>query len=62
MWFSCIITSFKYTKFLGEADRYVEFGAIFPCTILCVLLAFNNQTSLNPVLFNFIMHWLVLST
>ena len=45
-WTSCLLTSFKYTKFLGEGDRYVEFGGIFPSTALCLMLSFININNL----------------
>ncbi|MBT5717341.1 MAG: hypothetical protein HOI70_10550 [Opitutae bacterium] len=46
MWSVCFLTSFKYTKFLGEADRYVEFGAIFPAIILTVCVGLQNYNNL----------------
>ena len=46
MWAACILTSFKYTKFLGEADRYIEFGAIFPAVVLSVCIGIYNQNNL----------------
>ncbi|MBT5379780.1 MAG: hypothetical protein HN675_05070 [Opitutae bacterium] len=46
---SFIATSFKYTKFLGEADRYMEFAGIFPSTLLFVILGLNNE--INQLIF-----------